>query len=98
MNEFVAVIILIVIFIIFNNLNTKIRRLEKEITDLNYKINKAAAQSEVTHKKTSTEETIIPQQVQSHQIAPEEIKHGEENEEKSQHQLKKTGWLLFLIF
>ncbi|WPO89579.1 DUF2339 domain-containing protein [Chryseobacterium sp. HR92] len=81
MNELVAVIIFIVIFIIFNNLNTKIRRLEKEITDLNYKINKAPAQSEVIHKKTSTEETIVPQQVQPHQIVPEEVKHREENKE-----------------
>lgn len=81
MNELIAVIILIVIFIIFNNLNTKIRRLEKEITDLNYKINKAPAQSEVIPKKASAEEIIIPQQLQSHQIAPEEIKNREENEE-----------------
>lgn len=81
MNELIAVIILIVIFIIFNNLNTKIRRLEKEITDLNYKINKAPAQSEVMQKKASAEETIVPQQVQSHQIVPEEIKNREENEE-----------------
>lgn len=81
MNELIAVIILIVIFIIFNNLNTKIRRLEKEITDLNYKINKAPAQSEVIPKKASAEETIVPQQVQSHQIVPEEIKNRQENEE-----------------
>ncbi|MDW9381651.1 DUF2339 domain-containing protein [Chryseobacterium sp. JV558] len=81
MNELVAAIILIVIFIIFNNLNTKIRRLEKEITDLNYKINKAPVQSEVIHKKASVEETIIPQQVQPHQIYPEEIKNREENKE-----------------
>ncbi|MBB6329513.1 putative membrane protein [Chryseobacterium sediminis] len=81
MNELVAAIILIVIFIIFNNLNTKIRRLEKEISDLNHKINKAPAQSEVIHQKTSTEETIVPQQVQSHQTVPEAIKNGGENEE-----------------
>ncbi|SMO34004.1 Predicted membrane protein [Chryseobacterium rhizoplanae] len=81
MNELIAVIILIVIFIIFNNLNTKIRRLEKEITDLNHKISKAPAQSEVIQKKVSAEDTIIPQQVQSHQIVPDEIKNREENEE-----------------
>jgi len=81
MNEFIAVVILIVIFIIFNNLNTKIRRLEKEITDLNHKINKALDQSEVIPTKASTEETIVPQQVQSHQIVPEEIKNREENKE-----------------
>jgi len=81
MNELIAVIILIVIFIIFNNLNTKIRRLEKEITDLNHKISKAPAQSEVIQKKVSAEDTIIPQQVQSHQIVPDEIKNREGNEE-----------------
>ncbi|KAA2220579.1 DUF2339 domain-containing protein [Chryseobacterium sediminis] len=81
MNELVAAIILIVIFIIFNNLNTKIRRLEKEISDLNHKINKVPDQSEVIHQKTSTEETIVPQQVQSHQTVPEAIKNGGENEE-----------------
>ncbi|WP_431608998.1 DUF2339 domain-containing protein [Chryseobacterium sp. 'Rf worker isolate 10'] len=77
MNEFVAVIILIIIFIIFNNLNTKIRKLEKEITDLNYKINKTQAPSEVIHKKTSTEETIVAQQIQPHQIYHEDVKQGE---------------------
>ena len=77
MNEFVAVIILIIIFIIFNNLNTKIRKLEKEISDLNYKINKTQAPSEVIHKKTSTEETIVAQQIQPHQIYHEDVKQGE---------------------
>lgn len=77
MNEFVAVIILIIIFIIFNNLNTKIRKLEKEITDLNYKINKTQTPSEVIHKKTSTEETIVAQQIQPHQIYHEDVKQGE---------------------
>ncbi|PRB04427.1 beta-carotene 15,15'-monooxygenase [Chryseobacterium sp. MYb7] len=77
MNEFVAVIILIIIFIIFNNLNTKIRKLEKEISDLNYKINKTPAPAEVIHKKTSTEETIVAQQIQPHQIYHEDVKQGE---------------------
>lgn len=81
MNEFVAVIIFIIILIIFNNLNTKIRKLEKEISDLNYKINNTPpAQTEVIHKKTSTEETFIPQQEQSQQVHHQNIQHSEESE------------------
>ncbi|THV60626.1 DUF2339 domain-containing protein [Chryseobacterium candidae] len=84
MNEFVAVIIFIIIFIIFNNLNTKIRKLEKEISDLNYKINNIPpAQTEVIHKKTSAEETFLPQQEQSQQIHHESRKYREENEKNS---------------
>ncbi|CAI8862633.1 DUF2339 domain-containing protein [Chryseobacterium sp. IT-36CA2] len=81
MNEFVAVIILIIIFIIFNNLNTKIRKLEKEISDLNYKINKTPAPAEAIHKKTSTEEAMIQQQIQPHQVIHEDIKQKERTEE-----------------
>ncbi|PTT36928.1 DUF2339 domain-containing protein [Chryseobacterium sp. HMWF028] len=81
MNEFVAVIIIVIIFIIFNNLNTKIRKLEKEISDLTYKINKTPDQSEVIHKKTSTKETIVTQQIQPHQIYHEEVKQSERGEE-----------------
>ena len=66
MNEFVAVIILIIIFIIFNNLNTKIRKLEKEISDLNYKINKNQPQPDAVHKKASPEETSIVQPISTH--------------------------------
>ncbi|MFS4470487.1 DUF2339 domain-containing protein [Chryseobacterium sp. T20] len=81
MNEFVAAIIFIIIFIIFNNLNTKIRKLEKEISDLNYKINNTPpAKTEVIHKKTSTEETFIPQQEQSPQVHHQNIQHSGENE------------------
>ncbi|WP_079241138.1 DUF2339 domain-containing protein [Chryseobacterium indologenes] len=81
MNEFVAAIIFIIIFIIFNNLNTKIRKLEKEISDLNYKINNTPpAQTEVIHKKTSTEETFIPQQEQPQQIQHTNAKYSEESE------------------
>jgi uncharacterized membrane protein len=83
MNEFVAVILIVIIFIIFNNLNTKIRKLEKEISDLTYKINKVQAPSEVIHKKTSTEEPIIPQQVQAQQVYHEDVKHSEEHHEVS---------------
>jgi hypothetical protein len=66
MNEFVAVIILIIIFIIFNNLNTKIRKLEKEISDLNYKINKNQPQPDAVHKKASPEETSSVQPISTH--------------------------------
>ncbi len=84
MNEFVAVILLIIIFIIFNNLNTKIRKLEKEISDLNNKINNTSpAQTEATHKKISTEETFISQQVEPQQVYHEEAKHVENNEKTS---------------
>lgn len=81
MNEFVAAIIFIIIFIIFNNLNTKIRKLEKEISDLNDKINTPPlAQTEAIHKKATTEETFIPQQEESHQVYHEKIKNSEESE------------------
>jgi len=82
MNEFVAVIIFIIIFIIFNNLNTKIRKLEKEISDLNDKINNIPpAHTEVIPKKTSTEETLI--QEQPKQVHHENIQHREESEKIS---------------
>ncbi|WP_114820662.1 DUF2339 domain-containing protein [Chryseobacterium sp. KLBC 52] len=89
MNEFVAAIIFIIIFIIFNNLNTKIRKLEKEISDLNYKINNTLpTQTEVIHEKTSADETFIPQQEQVHY---ENIKH--ENEIKENPTPDQKDWL-----
>ena len=98
MNEFVAAIIFIIIFIIFNNLNTKIRKLEKEISDLNYKINNTPpAQTEVIHKKNSTEETSFPQQEQSPLVHYQNIQPSEVNENIST-PVQKTGLLLFLIF
>ncbi|RLJ31995.1 putative membrane protein DUF2339 [Chryseobacterium sp. 7] len=81
MSEFVAVILLIIIFIIFNNLNTKIRKLEKEISDLNYKISKTPVPSEVIHKNPSIEETIIQEPLQPHQIIIEDIKRTEREEQ-----------------
>ncbi|BAP30805.1 brp/Blh family beta-carotene 15,15'-monooxygenase [Chryseobacterium sp. StRB126] len=60
MNEYLAVILIIVIAIIFNNLNTKIRKLEKEVSDLNSKINKKTLQPEPAREVTSTEEIITP--------------------------------------
>ncbi|MGE8553034.1 MAG: DUF2339 domain-containing protein [Chryseobacterium jejuense] len=60
MNEYLAVILIIVIAIIFNNLNTKIRKLEKEVSDLSSKINKKILQPEPTQEVTSAEEIITP--------------------------------------
>ncbi|WP_374463797.1 DUF2339 domain-containing protein [Chryseobacterium sp.] len=78
MSEFVAVIILIIIFIIFNNLNTKIRKLEKEISDLNYKIGNKPAGHEITHRTTPPEETIISKTTPPQQVYHESTKHIEE--------------------
>lgn len=63
MNEYLAVILIIVIAIIFNNLNTKIRKLEKEVADLNSRINKKTLQSEATQNISPAEEIIAPPQV-----------------------------------
>ncbi|SDI23178.1 DUF2339 domain-containing protein [Chryseobacterium jejuense] len=60
MNEYIAVILIIVIAIIFNNLNTKIRKLEKEVSDLSSKINKKTLHPEPTQEVISTEEIITP--------------------------------------
>ncbi|WP_137904194.1 DUF2339 domain-containing protein [Chryseobacterium sp. 2VB] len=84
MNEFVAVIILIIIFVILNNLNSKIRKLEKEISDLHNKINKTAqAQTEIIHKTTSTENSLIPQQEVPQQVQQEDIPYREKSEKTS---------------
>lgn len=63
MNEYLAVILIIVIAIIFNNLNTKIRKLEKEVSDLNSRINTKTIQSEATQDTSPAEETIVPSQI-----------------------------------
>ncbi len=51
MGEYLAVILIVVIIIIFNNLNTKIRKLEKEVSDLHAKINRDSVPSVLTGKK-----------------------------------------------
>lgn len=63
MNEYLAVILIVVIAIIFNNLNTKIRKLEKEISDLSSKINKKTIQPEITQEAIPDMEPLIPSQV-----------------------------------
>ncbi|RXM53460.1 MULTISPECIES: DUF2339 domain-containing protein [unclassified Chryseobacterium] len=60
MNEYLAVILIVVIAIIFNNLNTKIRKLEKEVSDLSSKINQKTPQPEITQEATHDEETALP--------------------------------------
>lgn len=62
MNEYLAVILMIVIAIIFNNLNTKIRKLEKEVSDLHSKINKKTAHPEALQEAPYAEETTTPPQ------------------------------------
>ncbi|WP_106916309.1 DUF2339 domain-containing protein [Chryseobacterium aurantiacum] len=80
MNEYFAVILIVVIAIVFNTLNTKIRKLEKEISDLNSKVNKKTLQSEVTPEVTPAEELITPQQIPLQESPREEIRpHETEN-------------------
>ncbi|WP_343680468.1 DUF2339 domain-containing protein [Chryseobacterium arthrosphaerae] len=67
MSEYLAAILIVVIIIVFNNLNNKIRKLEKEVSDLNAKINRDSASSVLTGEKTPTEEITIPRPVQSHE-------------------------------
>ncbi|MDM1553401.1 MULTISPECIES: DUF2339 domain-containing protein [Chryseobacterium] len=62
MNEYLAVILIIVIAIIFNNLNTKIRKLEKEVSDLNSKINKKTITPEALQEGAHAEEISTPAQ------------------------------------
>lgn len=80
MNEYIAVILIVVIAIIFNNLNTKIRKLEKEISDLNSRIKQTSVQPEAVQKPTSVEETIIPQETQT-SSPPRESTEPHKNEE-----------------
>lgn len=63
-----TILIIVIIFFIFSNLNNKIRRLEKEVHDLNLKINQPQ-QNTVIHQQPvsdiptaphQTQETIIP--------------------------------------
>ena len=58
MNEYLAVILIIIIAIIFSNLNTKIRKLEKEVSDLTSKINKQTIHPEIPQEAITSEETI----------------------------------------
>lgn len=90
MNEYFAVILIVVIAIVFNNLNTKIRKLEKEISDLNSKVNKTTLQSEITPEVTPTEEIIIPQQIHPQESPRENIKP---HENKNLPPTEQKDWL-----
>ncbi|MBV8325351.1 DUF2339 domain-containing protein [Chryseobacterium sp.] len=59
MDEYVFVILIIIIALIFNNLNTKIRKLEKEISDLNTKIGKTSQNTAPGKEEIPTEKTIV---------------------------------------
>lgn len=65
MNEYLAIILIVVIAIVFNNLNTKIRKLEKKISDLNSRASNTPLASEITQKVIPTEEAISPQPIQT---------------------------------
>lgn len=73
MNEYFAVILIVVIAIVFNNLNTKIRKLEKEISDLNSRVNKTTLQSVITPEVTPAEEIITSQQIHPQESPREDI-------------------------
>ncbi|MCQ9638416.1 DUF2339 domain-containing protein [Chryseobacterium sp. WG14] len=68
MNEYLFAILIIIIAVIFNNLNTKIRKLEKEVSDLNSKINPLSNHSQPVQEEISSEKSNSPQQIQPHEI------------------------------
>jgi uncharacterized membrane protein len=77
MSGFLAVILIIVIiFFIFNNLNHKIRKLEKEVSDLQVKINQAQQNTNTLQDPSANEENPLSHQVQEI-IVPEENISGE---------------------
>lgn len=90
MNEYLAVILIIIIAIIFNNLSTKIRKLEKEVSDLNSRINKKIVQPETPQEATSVEENITPSQTPIYE-PQREILTSNENPEHSS--IIQKDWL-----
>ncbi|MEI3791754.1 MULTISPECIES: DUF2339 domain-containing protein [unclassified Chryseobacterium] len=77
MSGFLAVILIIVIiFFIFNNLNHKIRKLEKEVSDLQVKINQTQQNTNTLRDPSANEENPLSHQVQEI-IVPEENISGE---------------------
>ncbi|AZA93331.1 Predicted membrane protein [Chryseobacterium nakagawai] len=80
MNEYLAVILIVVIAIIFNNLNTKIRKLEKEVSDLNSKINKKTLQPELPQEAIHAEEIFTPAPTQVYEPQREIITPNENTE------------------
>jgi uncharacterized membrane protein len=77
MSGFLAVILIIVIiFFIFNNLNHKIRKLEKEVSDLQVKINQTQQNTNTLRDPSANEKNPLSHQVQEI-IVPEENISGE---------------------
>lgn len=93
MSEYIAVILIVVIAIIFNNLNTKIRKLEKEVSDLNSKIRKTSPESETRHKENLTTETIAPSQTFNKETEPYEINIQQEQDPGSTPITHQKDWL-----
>jgi uncharacterized membrane protein len=66
----------VIIFFIFNNLNHKIRKLEKEVSDLQVKINQTQQNTNTLRDPSANEENPLSHQVQEI-IVPEENISGE---------------------
>ncbi|MGH1516284.1 DUF2339 domain-containing protein [Chryseobacterium sp. JK1] len=77
MNEFFAAVLVIVIIIIFNNLNSKIRRLEKEISDLRSKINTPPSTTKTVKENILPDNIIAPEQPLPHEDERENIRFPE---------------------
>ncbi|MGK6341576.1 DUF2339 domain-containing protein [Chryseobacterium sp. DT-3] len=74
MSGFLAVILIIVIiFFIFNNLNHKIRKLEKEVSNLQVKINQAQQNTDTLQDPSANEKNPVSLQVQEIVVPAENI-------------------------
>lgn len=75
MSEILLTVLIIAILFIFSHLNNKIRRLEKEVGDLNSKINSpqqnTAVQQDKTQEHESSADQTIPLPVQEHPLPVE---------------------------
>ncbi|MCJ7935503.1 MAG: DUF2339 domain-containing protein [Chryseobacterium sp.] len=58
MNEYLIIVLIIIVVLIFNNLSTKIRKLEKKVSDLTSAIHETSQQSGVAQEEVSVEKTI----------------------------------------
>ncbi|HCN49365.1 MAG TPA: DUF2339 domain-containing protein [Chryseobacterium sp.] len=81
MSEYLAVILVVVIIIVFNTLNNKIRKLEKEVSDLHAKINKTPSLTETFGEKIQAEENKVPQQVQPHETDTPNVQPQQQHRE-----------------
>jgi hypothetical protein len=73
MNEILFVILIIIIAVIFSNLSTKIRRLEKEISDLKFKINPSSEETTLHQESVIKEEEEEAISKQNENIIPQNI-------------------------